>query len=536
MENEMGNPGEDGRLYWASNARSLIRENTRPRLAPLCLLLLIIPFVVNAQFTWTTNNGAITITGYTGAGGALTIPDTINGLPVTGIAAYAFSGSFDYSSGRQLTSVSIPTGITSIVAPAFFQCANLTSIQVDPLNTAYSSRDGVLFNRDQTSLLQCPGGKTGSYAVPTGVTNIGLGAFYSCQLTNITFPDSLTTVGGAAFAYSYLLAGITLPPHLTTLGSGAFNDCTRLASITIPDGPGYIGEQTFSYCICLTNVVIPSTITNIGNNAFEECENLGSVTIPDGVTSIGSQAFFDCVSLRSVTIPDSVTTVGDNAFLDCYELENLALGSGVKIIGAGAFGWCEHLTNVTIPDGVITIDGSTFSNCYILENVIFGNSLTNIGFNAFAGCQKLTSVTIPESVTGLGQYAFSGCNGLTQVYFEGNAPAVGESAFSVAPATIYYLPGTTGWSDTFGGRPTAFWELPYPVPLNAGPKWGAQTNEFGFMVSWANHTSTVVEASNSLGNPTWTPVATNTLVNGSATFIDPDWTNHPTSFYRIRSP
>jgi len=103
-------------------------------------------------------------------------------------------------------------------------------------------------------------------------------------------------------------------------------------------------------------------------------------------------------------------------------------------------------------------------------------------------------------------------------------------------ATVYYLPGTAGWGATFGGRPTALWFLPNPLILNFGPGFGVQTNRFGFIISWATNSSVVVEASTDLGNPVWSPVATNTLTGGASYFSDPQWTNYPARFYRLRSP
>ena len=99
---------------------------------------------------------------------------------------------------------------------------------------------------------------------------------------------------------------------------------------------------------------------------------------------------------------------------------------------------------------------------------------------------------------------------------------------------MYYLPGTTGWGPTFGGRPTALWVLPNPLILASSV--GVQTNAFGFIISWATNIAVVVEACTNLANPAWSPVGTNTLTGGWSYFSDPDWTNHPTRFYRLRSP
>ena len=114
----------------------------------------------------------------------------------------------------------------------------------------------------------------------------------------------------------------------------------------------------------------------------------------------------------------------------------------------------------------------------------------------------MTNTTIPNSVTSIGDWAFFVCTRVTAVYFQGNAPSIGLNVFGSDPATAYFLPGSTGWGSTFGGIPTALWVLPTPLILNNGPSFGAQTNGFGFIISWATNNSVVVEASTSLTSPT----------------------------------
>ena len=103
-------------------------------------------------------------------------------------------------------------------------------------------------------------------------------------------------------------------------------------------------------------------------------------------------------------------------------------------------------------------------------------------------------------------------------------------------ATVYYLPGTTGWGSTFGGLPTVLWFLPNPLILNFEPNFGVQTNCFGFTISWATNISVVVEVCTNLANPVWSPTATNALIAGTSYFSDPQWTNYPARYYRLSSP
>ena len=177
-----------------------------------------------------------------------------------------------------------------------------------------------------------------------------------------------------------------------------------------------------------------------------------------------------------------------------------------------------------------------FSQCNNLRSATIGNGVTSIGINAFYYCRFMTNVIIGNSVTNIGDNAFDSCYYLTQIYFTGNAPTIGVNSFRSVPATVHYLPGTTGWGATYAGRPTAPWFLPNPTILNFEPNFGVQTNRFGFTISWATNVPVVVEASTNLANSSWTPVQSCTLTNGSVYFSDPQWTNYPGRFYRLRSP
>jgi hypothetical protein len=190
-----------------------------------------------------------------------------------------------------------------------------------------------------------------------------------------------------------------------------------------------------------------------------------------------------------------------------------------------------------IPASVTSIEYLAFYGCTNLTSVTIGTNVTSIGDWAFFNCTSLTSVRVPNSVTSIGDSAFMYCESLTGVYFQGDAPSVGLNVFFRANnATVYDLPGTTGWSATFGDRPTALWVLPNPLILNNGPSFGVQTNTFGFIISWATNIPIVVEACTNLANSAWSPVGTNTLTDGWSYFSDSEWSNYPARFYRLRSP
>jgi hypothetical protein len=219
------------------------------------------------------NGRAVTVTDYIGNAVTLDIPVQIQGLPVTAIQGKEFNGS-------SLTNITIPSSVTSIESGSFVRCSSLTSITVDSRNPAYSSIDGVLFDKNTRTIIKCPRGRQGTYAIPS----------------------SITTIEDAAFAGCGSLTSIAIPSSVTSIGNYAFYICSSLTSITIPSSVTSIGNETFFYCKSLASISIPSSITSIGFAAFFYCESLVSVSIPSSVTSIDFAAFQNCNSLTSVTI------------------------------------------------------------------------------------------------------------------------------------------------------------------------------------------------------------------------------------------
>ena len=247
----------------------------------------------------------------------------------------------------------------------------------------------------------------------------------------------------------------------------------------------------------------------------------GSIAIPEKigdlwVTGIGvddQEVFSGCATLTEISIPGCVTNIGNYAFAECDLLTTVTILNGVTRTGNNAFWYCSGLLSVTIP-----------------------NSVTNIGDRAFAGCSSLPSITIPDSVTSIGAGAFDYCSSLSNVYFKGNAPTLSGSGspdwFRDVPGTAYYLPEKTGWLPTYGELDTVLWN---PMVKRDDP-FGVLSNGFGFTFTNAGNPVIVVEACTNLFDPMWSPLATNALVNGSSTFSDLQWTNHPARFYRFRSP
>jgi hypothetical protein len=744
------------------------------RLATLVLLLLGIPAMAQAQFNYTTRGEAITITGYTGSGGVVIIPGTINGLPVTSIASQAF-----YGAG--VSEVITPDSVTSIGSQAFMHCGALTNVTVGSSvaslgdwafgddaklisvgcrgnppslggnnvfsgdtatvyylsgatgwGTKFGGRPAVLWNPvvpffyddydgtitieeytgsgggsvsvpamvdflpvstvygfnyvDNVTNVIIPQGVTGigeeacyfcvnlanitlpnsltnigsrafygsgltRVTIPSGMSSIGKGAFAGCsRLTNAAIPNSVTAIGGGAFIYCYSLNNLAIPNGVTSIGEQAFSSCTSLSGIAIPNSVTNIADGAFYGCVSLTNVALPDELADLPSDTFSGCVDLATITIPTGVTAIGSYCFLSCASLTNVAIPGDVVDIENDAFNGCTGLINVAIPGGVTNIGNLAFADCTNLTAITvntnnpfytstdgvlfnrsqtlliqfpggksggyaIPDGVtnigqyafawsgnlntiaipdsidgidstafvectglkaITVDAGNpsfssadgtlfngnqtslvlfpedkggsyivpngvtnigdfaFCNCNGLTNVTIPDTVVSLGYESFAQCAGLTSITIPGSVSSFGGYTFYYCTNLTGIYFEGSPPNLiydSWNFFDSPEIVVYTLPGTFGWWPSLGWPTTAPWLPQAQTVTNAG----GPATPFGFNINWASGQTVVVDACTNLMNPVWQPVQTNTLTTGSVYFSDPQWMNYPGRFYRLRS-
>ena len=199
-----------------------------------------------------------------------------------------------------------------------------------------------------------------SVTIPEGVTNIGNSAFQGCSnLTSVTFPSSLTSVGYCAFKDCSQLKSVYISDltawcscqwgdvEVPEKGADLYLNGKLVTDLIIPQGVTTIGSSVFLGCSSLTSVTIPSSVTNIGRGAFRSCSGLTSVTISEGVTSISANTFYGCSGLTSVTIPSGVTTIGGSAFGNCTSLLSVTIPSSVTSIESGAFMNCSGLRAIT---------------------------------------------------------------------------------------------------------------------------------------------------------------------------------------------
>ncbi|MDY2913917.1 MAG: leucine-rich repeat domain-containing protein [Candidatus Enteromonas sp.] len=347
-----------------------------------------------------------------------TIPDSVVSI-----------GQCAFTNCASLTSISIPDSVTSIGSYAFFGCHSLSSVTIS---------DSVVSIEEYT--------------------------FYDCEsLDSIIIPRSVTSIVGNPFQGCTALSSIVVDPANPVYDSrGNCNAIIRTAenelvitckSTTIPDSVTSIGYAAFLGCCSFTSIAIPDSVVSIGEFAFQACRSLSSITIPDSVVSIGWGAFAQCESLASIAIPRSVTSIMGNPVWDCAALSSIAVdpanpvydsrGNCNAIIKTADNELVSGCQSTTIPDSITSIGSHAFSGCYALASIAIPDSVVSIGERAFMDAYPLRAIEIPCSVTTIGNGAFSGIGSLTDVYFTGtveqwNAIHIGDENELLSQANIHF--------------------------------------------------------------------------------------------------
>jgi len=283
------------------------------------------------------------------------------------------------------------------------------------------------------------------------VTAIGESAFFQRNITSITFPNSITSVGRAAFYCCSLLDSVVLPEKVTVIGDMLFANCTSLRRVVIPEGLTLIDNSAFNSCHSLDSLIIPNSVTRIEDWAFAGCKGLTYVEMSRGLTYVGRGAFGDCSALKTVIIPDlsswSMINFGD------YNSNPLTTTKTLKINN-------EEIRDLVIPDDVTYIGDYAFRGCTSITSVTMGEHVTKIGTSAFYGCKNCTSITIGENVTSIGSWAFYGCSAMTSLTsLPRKVPSTTSNSFdsAIKDQTILYVPSAAleaysskaPWSDFY---------------------------------------------------------------------------------------
>ena len=250
-----------------------------------------------------------------------------------------------------------------------------------------------------------------SLTIPSIVTSIGFSAFSGGSgLTSFTIPSSVTSIGSSAFSGCSGLTSLTIPSSVTSIGFSAFSGCSGLTSLTIPSSVTRIGQSAFEGCSGLTSLTISSSVTEICDYVFKGCSGLTSLTIPSSVTSIGYKVFSGCSGLTSLTIPSSVTSISSGAFLFCGltnlyyiiddEIETyLSKGHPYIDVECGFEYYLndKKITSVVIPSTITELGEYAFQNCRDLTSVYVSWPVPLSASSAFSGADiSKSTLYVPQ--------------------------------------------------------------------------------------------------------------------------------------------
>lgn len=420
--------------------------------------------------------------GYYGAQrGAVIIPDTVvkdgSIYRVIGIGPYAFS------ENRHVTSVTIGSGVTSILPTAFVGCPELKSITVSEGNEYYCSIDGVLYDVGALYLYVYPGGKADeSFTVPETVQTIGSYAFYDNEhIRTLTVGRNVTAIYNQAFCGLTNLTEITLPfigtrenvgegfPYYSSWFEEAFGDGTfgvnslggwnggglvgSLKKVTILGGDLY--ARSFTDCAYLEEINLPAIPSVIPERCFSGCTSLkkltfagnvceiGNLVLPEGIESIGAYGFYGCTGIASVTLPASLTSIESSVFSGAG-VEEFAVAAGNLRYSTDEWGVLYNYDKTTLIQ---------YPSCRVWPYYNVADTTTSIAANAFSGCSTLVNLYIPNTVTSISTnfrycpylticcytnsaaYRYALNNGLTAWYMD-NKPLQGIRVYSLPEQTV----------------------------------------------------------------------------------------------------
>lgn len=335
----------------------------------------------------------------------LTVPDS-----VTNVCYGAFQ------SMGSLQKITLGNGVADdALISAFVGDTALQQIIVADDNPNYTVTDNVLFNKSKTKLVTYPLGVAGDYAIPEGVTEVCDSAFAKSQVANVTFPSTLTKLGGSAFSESAIVGDVVLPAgmetisgyafintHISsaniggtkTIGGSAFYSCVNLASIDFGTRLETVGSLAFGNGTPLTEVVLPDTVTSVGKGSFANNSALTKVHIGAGLTMSFSILFTGCNNVSELTVsPDNPVYYTSNG--EGYSVLFSKMEDGLHAVLALP---TNTYTEYTMPEGTVAVDKQAFRNNKTLKKLVLNEGLKKLDTGAFNNCSALTDVTFPDSL------------------------------------------------------------------------------------------------------------------------------------------
>lgn len=343
-------------------------------------------------------------------------PNEENGLKISDHAFYNLTN---------LTTVNLPARISSFSSAIFSSTTRLSTINIAKGGSMYASKNGMVTNAAGDTLIYCPSGRTGYVRIPAGIATIAAGSFMQ----------------------HYSITEVYVSYSVATIENNAFKLCTNLQTLTFEGSPSAVGmtvgKQAFMRCYALKNVIFEkeSAVTEIGEEAFSSCNVLGDLTLPATLTKIGSLAFKDCLSIRKVVIAEGNKNieVAMDAFEGCVRLLTITIPSTMETLPIEAIAACPSVRSIDIAENnpYFSSDGLIIYNANKTELLFYSKTITpengeytpidsvvKIRGGAFRNNDRIKVLNIGKNIEEIGDYAFAGMSALTTVNFEDSTSAL----------------------------------------------------------------------------------------------------------------
>ncbi len=349
-------------------------------------------------YLYTAENEEVTITGYVGVSADVTIPESINGMPVVAIGINAFDSTM-------IKSLTIPDSVVKIDSLAFDNCYFLERVTLgcgirEISFYAFSDCDNMIYNEYEN----------GNYIGNAENPYMALVCTLSTDIETLTIHPDTVIVCGTALKNCCNLSELVFPEGMVSICNSALENCLSLETVYIPKSVELIDRFAFEGCNSIREIIVSndnSHFKSVNGSLFSRDgsslikyavgQEVDSYRIPDDTVTIENSAFENAMHLTDVTFPDSVETIGSFAFINCENLRSIHFGNALKSIDGQAFGFCTSLTEITIPDSVEELSHSAFSYCDKLESAVIGSGVIHLECDVFQGCDNLSKVVFRDS-------------------------------------------------------------------------------------------------------------------------------------------
>ncbi|MDR3264184.1 MAG: leucine-rich repeat protein [Clostridiales bacterium] len=375
--------------------------------------------------------------------GNVFVPAYIADMPVTSISASAFAGQ------STVTKLSLPVTLTAFSGAVnpFLSCENLTAITVSPENTAFSSDNGILYDKNKTKLICYPRAKADTeFVVPGTVSRIEISAFESQKYLTKLSSGGVSYIASFAFRNALLLEEIviTSAPSSFAVESFAFIDCKNLTKVDVllaalPSGASAVMSWAFSGCKKLSDVTL-SGVKTLNEEIFSGCTALTSFNLSASVRTLTGDVFgaseiaalsADTVSVYFKGVDGVLYDKLNGKLIRCPEKKSgvVYADSSATAVAEYAFKNCTAVTAVYLQNGVSEISTGAFYNAAALDTFYMGSGVTYIADYAFYGCTALAALSLSDGVVGIGEFAFGYCEGLISIYLGTSLVETKSSSF-----------------------------------------------------------------------------------------------------------